>query len=313
MRLEYEPRFLDDAVRRAVAQRPESRRFHRECEAIYGIADPEGRAAAFDALNLVWCARLDLGGVLQGVIAEEPLVSAAIDHCAVGRMRTPADAGAELIVRTPTEEPHVPVARVLRLLLSPEWLLDAAALTPFLRRELRHVADMLDPAFGYEPRLPAAVLGRSAERLVLDRYRAAWNATVDGRLVREGKLDAGARARASEEFMAVFGTLDDAAPAAFAERFADCAPTHARLVALATAPRAVVIGPEAGPVTCPLCGCPSAAGLVDGAGLDHASREELIADFPAWTPEVGSCRQCADLYGARRLSRAEAATLPGIR
>ncbi len=313
MRLEYEPRFLDDVVRRAVVGRPEARRFHRECEAVYGIVDPESRAAAFDALSLAWCDRLVLGRVLEDRIAEEPLVSAAIDHCAVGRMRTPSDAGAELIVRTPTGEPSVPVVRVLRLLLSPEWLLDAVALTPFLRRELRHVADMLDPAFGYEPRLPAARLGRSAERLVLDRYRAAWNATVDGRLVREGKLDPAARERAWEDFTAVFGTLDEAAPGAFAELFAEGAPTHARLLALAMAPRAVVVGPEAGPVACPLCGCPSAAGLVDGAGLDHASRDEIEADFPDWTTDAGCCRQCADLYAARRLSRAEAASLPGIR
>jgi hypothetical protein len=313
MRLEYEPRFLDDVVRRAVARRPEWRRFHRECEAIYAIADPEGRTAAFDALNLVWCARLELGRVLEDAIAEEPRVLAAIDRCAVGRMRAPSDAGAELIVRTPAPGTNAPVVRVLRFLLSPEWLLEPAVLTPLLRRELRHVADMLDPAFGYEPRLPGGGPGRTHERLVRDRYRAAWNASVNGRLVREGKLDASARERSWEEFTAVFGTLDDAAPGAFAELFADLAPTHAGLIALATAPRAVVVGPEAGPVACPLCGCPSAWGLVDGATLDVASRMEIGGDFPDWTPRAGCCRQCADLYAARRLSRAEAASLPGIR
>jgi hypothetical protein len=240
-------------------------------------------------------------------------VTAGVEHCAVGRLRAPSDAGAELIVRGPHDGTTVPVTRVLRLLLSPDWLLEPAALMPLLRRELRHVADMLDPAFGYEPRLPAGGPARTHERLIRDRYRAAWNATVDGRLVREGKLDAGARERSFEEFAAAFGTLDEVAPAAFAELFADPAPTHARLVALAMAPRAVVVGPEAGPVACPLCGCPSASGLVDGAALDHASRAEIVAEFPDWTAAAGSCRQCADLYAARPLSRAEAATFPGIR
>jgi len=85
--------------------------------------------------------------------------------------------------------------------------------TPLLRRELRHVADMLDPAFGDEPHLPAGS-SRTHEPLLRDRYRTAWSATIDGHLVRAGKLDTGARERPWAEFAAIFGTLDVAAPAA---------------------------------------------------------------------------------------------------
>lgn len=313
MRIEYEPRFLDEVVLRALAMRPEGRRFHRERERIYDNADPEERGVAFDALNVAWCERLGIARPLVDAISDEPLVAMGVDRCAVGRPPTPSDIGAELIVRAARPVEATPATRVVRFLLRPEWLLEPATLTPLLRRELRHVADMLDPAFGYEPRLPNTGVGRTHERLLRDRYRAAWNATVDGRLVRAGRLEPGVREQCWAEFAAVFGTLDEAAPAAFAALFDDPAPTHARLVALATAPRTVVVGPGAGPVVCPLCECPSARGLTDGAMLPDPVQAEIVADFPAWSPDDGCCRQCADLYSARPLSRAEAATFPGIR
>lgn len=313
MLIEYEPRFLDEAVRSAIGARPEGRLFHRERERVYGIADPEARGAAFDALNVAWCERLGVGSVVAATLAEEPLVVAGVERCVVGRPPTPADVGAELIVQTPMPDTVAPVVRVVRLLIRPAWLLEPATIMPLLRRELLHVADMLDPAFGYEPHLPAGAVGRTHERLLRDRYRAAWNATVDGRLVRAGRLDADAREQRWAEFAAVFGTLDEAAPAAFGTLFDDPAPTHARLVALALAPRTVVVGPDAGPVVCPLCGCPSAQGLRDGAMLPEPVQAEIGADFPAWAADDGCCRQCADLYEARPLSRAEAATFPGIR
>ena len=312
MRIEYEPRFLEEAVRGAIATSRAARAFHRERERIYDIADAEARAAAFDALNVAWCERLGLTHVVDEVLAEEPLVQGGVERVVVGRPPTSGDVGAELIVRDGAAGGDPPPTRVVRLLVRAEWLLEPETLVPLLRRELRHVADMLDPAFGYSPELPPSA-GRGHERLVRDRYRAAWNATVDGRLMRAGVLPATVREQRWAEFAAVFGTLDDAAPGAFAALFDDPAPTHARLLALATAPRTVVVGADAGPVVCPLCGCPSARGLVDGTLLHDAVLDEIRIEFPDWTPEDGACRQCADLFAARPLSRAEAAALPGIR
>lgn len=44
--------------------------------------------------------------------------------------------------------------------------------TALLRAELLHLADMLDPAFGYAPTLPEMDGGPSAAGLLQDRYRA---------------------------------------------------------------------------------------------------------------------------------------------
>jgi hypothetical protein len=63
-----------------------------------------------------------------------------------------------------------------------------------LRHELMHVADMLDPAFGYERSLPTSDDGPSADNIVRDRYRVLWDVTIDGRLARAGLAHPDARA-----------------------------------------------------------------------------------------------------------------------
>lgn len=87
---------------------------------------------------------------------------------------------------------------------------------------------MLDPRFGYATALPAGAR---------ERYRVAWKVSVDGRLVRTGRLPGTARVARWEEFRNAFPTLGAAAADVFARLFDDPAPTHAGLVAIATSPR----------------------------------------------------------------------------
>jgi len=63
-----------------------------------------------------------------------------------------------------------------------------------------HLADMLDPAFGYERNLSAAADGPSAENIVRDHYRVLWDVTIDGRLARHGVASSGARVARWREF-----------------------------------------------------------------------------------------------------------------
>jgi hypothetical protein len=307
MEIDYEPRFLDEVVLRAAGTRAAGRLFFRERERIYTIADPEARGRAFDALNVAWWDRLGLGVPLAATLAERPLIERAVARCAVGRPPRRADAGAELLVR-PAPSPG-PADRLLRVLVAPETILAPDVLTPFLRRELLHVADMLEPRFGYEPHLPRAG-GPAFERLLRDRYRAVWEVTVDGRLVGTGRLPAAVEPERRARFLRAFGGMErQAASAAFARFFSDPAPTHAGIVAFVLAPEALGAGPRA--AACPLCGFPTRELASD------TLPEEVIAaiaeDFPRWQPEDRCCQQCADLYHGRPLSFASAAALPGVR
>jgi hypothetical protein len=303
--IEYEPRFVDDAVLRAACVRPEGRLFYRERERIYGLADAEARGRAFDALSAVWFERFGLAEPLATALCEQPLIAPAVGRCAVGHPPRPRDAGAELLVQ-PTRAGLEPAARrLLRLLRAPELLLAPAPCAVFLRRELLHVADMLDPVFGYEPRLPAVAVGPAHAALLRARYRVVWNVTVDGRLLRAGRLPAAVRTERLAEFQRTFPSLGDGAPTVFQRFFDDPAPSHAAIVALVTARQ-----PGAGrSQPCALCSCPTADPDPDPAPL----LETIRHDFPAWQPSDGCCRQCADLYRAAALSAASAAALPGVR
>jgi hypothetical protein len=307
MQIEYEPRFLEEAVLRAAGARPEGRLFYRERERLYAVRDPEERGRAFDALNLAWWERLGLGRPLADALGEEPLIAREVARRAVGRPPRRADAGAELLVR-PGSRPGA-ADRLLRLLVPPEMALAPDAFTLLLRRELQHVADMLDPRFGYKPRLPAEAGGGAYERLLRDRYRAVWDATVDGRLLRAGRLPAAVEGERRAEFVRAFAGLDEhAAATAFARFFTDPTPTHDAIVAFVLAPGAGAVRPR---TACALCGFPT-RDFASGA-LTPAVLAAIAADFPGWQPSDGCCRQCADLYGGRPLSLASAEALPGIR
>lgn len=306
MQIDYEPRLVEEAVLRALRGRPEERLFHREREHAYRIPDPDARGAAFDALNFAWYERLGFARPLAQALDEQPLLRTAVARCAIGRSLRRTDAGSELLVRAPRPEETAAECRLLRILVSPDAVVDGDAFSTFLRRELQHAADMLDPRFGYEPTLPPSG-GPAHDRLLRDRYRVIWDTTVDGRLVRTGRLTAVARTLRRDEFLHAFVALGADAPAAFARFFDDPAPTHAAIVNF------VRTLPSAAAGTCALCGFPTMDLEPDVAALPKDMLLEIADEFPGWAPETGCCRQCAEIYRTRQLSAAAAAALPGIR
>jgi hypothetical protein len=177
---EYEPRLAEAAVLHAVRHHPDERRFHAEREAAYAIADPEPREAAFDTLHGRWFARLGLDRPFRAALTEQPRVADGCGRWLVVSARGRRDEAGDLLVGAGARP-------TLVLRVTAETVADGAKLWPLLRRELLHVADMLDPAFGYEPALPAEV-PRGRERALRANYRVLWNAYVDGRLVRLGAL-----------------------------------------------------------------------------------------------------------------------------
>jgi len=91
-------------------------------------------------------------------------------------------------------------------------------------------------------------------------------------------------------------------------------PTHPELAAFAFDPRAAAGGPAGRLVAgthCPLCKFPSHAFEAEPDQLGEDVLAAIKGDFANWTPSMGLCAQCADLYRASRLSLAAAKLLPG--
>jgi hypothetical protein len=332
--LEYEPGLVEEAVLRAVRGHPRERGFRRERDRLYEIKDPEGREAAFRQLHADWFERLELGEPIALALREQPAIGAGTRGCRIALARSRQEEAAELFVRAGGGGPPDSDRRWVVVRLRPEALIAGEALLQFLRHELFHIADMLDPGFGYEPQLPASGIGPAHERLLRDRYRALWDATIDGRLARLGRAPASARADRMRDFLRAFPMLGEGTEASFLRFFHGLACTHDDLLAFATNPvgvaRSCAPGPRPatepagklpapGPTPgerCPLCRFPTHAFEPDPLGLPAGTVGAIRGDFPHWEPAHGLCLQCADLYrvrggGERAPGYAEAAAQGG--
>lgn len=277
MRVEYDPRLVEEAVHLLAREDPARwRDYRRRVDPLYDRPDREERLAE---------AMLDLFrrfGANRPVREVVALVG-GVERALVARSQRPGDEGADLLVG---EE------RTLFLRLAAEAFLEPEALRVFLRHEARHVADMLDPAFGYEPDLGMHGRTRAERELVRTRYRVLWDVAVDA-VETPPVAPETRRSQLDRAFVA----LDADQRTRLAARFGEpLERRHPLLVAAARDPWKFLGEPRsAGPMPgqpCPLCGFPS----YDWS--DNPPAEVIRRDFPDWEPAHGACRQCCDLYGA---------------
>ena len=311
----YEPRFVEDGVFLAVRGHAEEKRYHRERSRLYGIGDPDKRERAFQDLNAGWFARLGLADPIEKAIGEQPLVLSGAGHCQVARAAGKKEEGAELFV-TPEAAGGKETKPSACILLEPASLLDAASLLTFLRHEMLHIADMIDPGFGYEPALPPAEGGPTHDALLKNRYCVLWDTTIDGRMTRRGWAEPALRADRLNDFAREFPMLGERTENLFGRFFDRESHTHAELVAFARDPRnrardsAATVSPGS---RCSLCGFPTFDFEPAPERLPEPMIARITADFPQWRPERGLCGQCAELYRVREISLRAARELPGAR
>lgn len=236
IRLTYAPDLLEEAVLLAEGKAPvaEARAFRRERDELYEIVDADAREAGFQSLHVRWFARLGLDRPIDERVRARADIAGRIELGRVLRALTRRDEGADLVDRiSPDNSGPMPM---LVLRLRPATLLAPDALRALLHHELTHVADMLEPAFGYERTPLASEDGPLGDNLLRDRYRVLWDATIDGRLTRAGLANGSARDARWQEFAVTFPMLGDLCPSAFDRWFNEMQPTHVELVAFATAP-----------------------------------------------------------------------------
>lgn len=296
MELRYDDDLLEAAVflcasgRRAGVPPAQVARFHRERERLYAVLDPDERNAAFFALHLAWFREWGLEEALTRVLNEYPLLSAALHTLAFRKARGRPDEGAELFVN----QEHTGVVA-----LRAERFLDNAALARFLRHELTHLHDMVDPAFGYAPQLRRAGREAARQRLARERYRLLWDITIDGRLARREDRAQMLRDQHRAAFDRAYAFWPETKrQAVFEELWTNRAPRHDRLEQLAADPRDLAHAAQPLPgAPCPLCGFPTFA-WADLARAGARVLTAIRAEFPDWTPEHGACARCVEAYEA---------------
>jgi hypothetical protein len=271
------------------APRLQVTRFHRERERLYAVLDPAERNAAFFRLHLEWFREWGLEQALLGVLREFALLPEALTALAVRKARLKSDEGAELYVSSENGRVGVLAMRV-------ERFHDRIELARFLRHELTHLQDMIDPSFGYSPDWQLPGQNAAQQRLMRERYRLLWDITVDGRLARapEAELEIGQRHR--NAFDRAFGFWPEARRNESFERlWNESRPRHAELMAMASDPREIKTHPEIRPgAPCPLCGFSTFTWAEPGAC--EKATAKIRAEFPQWTPDQGACRRCVEVY-----------------
>lgn len=267
-------------------------RFHTERERCYAVLDADARQAAFARVHLEWFREWGLVRPLEAAVGQFPLLAEHLVALAFRKARTRSEEGAELYTDAEGRRRGV-------LALRPERFAAASELMPLLHHELGHLADMVDPAFGYSAEAGGSGWTAAQQRLVLERYRLLWNVSLDGRLVRRGLATVADEARRRDEFERAFAFLPAARRAQlFADLWNGRLARHPELLELAADPRGLHDRPAPVPgAPCPLCGFP-AFEWSDPAALPAAARARIRAEFPGWRDDEPICARCAEVYQA---------------
>ncbi len=296
MHLRYDEDFVEAAVilcatgRRRGISSLQIARFHAERERPYSILDPDDRSSAFFRLHLQWFREWGLEKVLTEPVKEFSLLTEALSILAFRKARGKNDEGAELYINEAGDRTGVLAVRPERMEKEPE-------LEGFLRHELTHLHDMVDPEFGYDPVLPISGPALSSHSLARERYRLVWDVSIDGRLTQKGRQTIATQDQRWSEFSRAFSFWPEAKQKeVFDGLWTNPVPTHSCFAKLVCEPREMqtAAGPRPGS-PCPLCGFPT-FNWTEAALLQSSTVSAIRADFPEWAPEYGTCARCSEIY-----------------
>jgi hypothetical protein len=309
----YDPKLIEEVVFHAERDDYIAKELDERRSRIYEVAEPNERERLFHDLYGSWFVRRGFGKVVDQALREQPMISAHVGSCYVVCATQAKEECAELFV-APDRGLDENQRRTLRILIRPESLLKYWSAITFLRHELFHIADMLDPAFAYEPALPKTDGGPTYDTLITNRYRVLWDVTINGRMLRRGWISASIRDEQLRDLRYAFSMLEEKSGELFSRFFDGERPTHPELAAFAFDPRAAIgcLHSASTPGThCPLCRFPTHVFEPEPENLGSEVIAAINQDFPRWAPALGLCAQCADLYRANNLSSAAAKQLPG--
>lgn len=320
MTVEYDQVLVEQATFLAVRQSADlEREFHGVIDPVYEMTDEESRQGAYAAVFRDYFAKLKLDRLIEGLLAERPLIKAHVGSCLVREAARRKDESAELFVQE-KESDSTADTRTLVIQACPQSLIrncggaaDSDAFTLRIRRELLHVSDMLEPRFEYDR---TAITGLPAQQnLVRDRYAVLWDIYVEGRLIREGRSDDANGSRLERGFRRAFsGHVEQFGCDAFQFVIEAEQLTHPTLMAWAREPDGLftrggempALSVQSGGQRCPLCGFPTHDWYDFGEGSDESVADQSVADESVvaeikkdhadWTTELGACRQCTEIF-----------------
>lgn len=303
MKIQFDPALVEQSVGHAVhGNRRLEAELHRSIDPLYAMDAGTKRDAEFRAAYFRFFSRLGLDSTFTRLFEEQPAIGREIERCLIREAPRSKNECAELLVKGRGEDLN-PDERTLVIQVTVASLVEGDRLRSRIRRELFHVADMLDKKFAYRREQIDGLPSR--QNLIRDRYRVLWDATIEGRLSRRGFEDEHASARIRSSFACVFGIDSESlANQAFDRVFSRESLTHAQLFEWAESPE-LLHGrtPEAEPVAsaggaCPLCGFPTFDWFDFPADFPQSIFGSIRESHPDWSEGLGACRQCVEIYSS---------------
>lgn len=296
---EYDAILVEEAVALAIRGHSLELRYRVERAPCYEGSLDE-REAAFRALHARWFGVLCLGEPLATELALHAAIRVRVGRVAVARAPSAKIEGADLFGFGAGGEPLL----ALGIALTSSTLAQPRRCSALLRGEMLHVADLLDPAFGFRPGVEADLAGPIAQRILRDRYRVLWQASVQGRLHAAGRAPEPSRDEWRNRLRAALPALETQAVAVLAESLLEGPrPTHRELLDLAARGGRRVPGDGSARFvpgsTCGACAFPTHEFVEEPESLPAAVLATIVGDVPGWSPDSGLCGQCAELYRTR--------------
>ncbi|MSR64183.1 MAG: hypothetical protein EXS18_00180 [Verrucomicrobiae bacterium] len=249
-------------------------------------ARPDDRNDAFYKLHRKWFTEFSLEDRILAIVKQFPLIEKSAATLLFRKALAKKEEGAELFVRTD--------ARNVVVAVRSERFLEGETFEHFLRHELTHISDMLDPACGYEPSISVPDASPAEQIMLRDRYRVLWDITIDGRLHREER-----RAASRVEFEKAFSHWSgEKRNEVFERLWTTGRPSHRGLFELSK--KQTLTAPNLPGAPCALCKFPT----FDWAGIESLKPPIVAAiqkHFPKWTPAHGACSRCVEIYEAAPL------------
>ncbi len=193
MHIEFDPRLSEDVVFLAMRGREEGGDqamygdYRRRLDALYEFSgDAHDREVAFRELFSEFFRTLGYERLLRDVLGEYPLLGRRLDRVSFFTAASRKQEGGDLFVRNDRAAGQAD-RRTALVRLCAQTFLETERLIHFLRRELYHVADMVDPRFGYRRDLQISEETLARQNLIRDRYRVLWSVFIDARLLRDDR------------------------------------------------------------------------------------------------------------------------------
>lgn len=293
----FEAAFIEDAVFRFVAEKEKNSgpdtldSFYSERNQIYELASAAERDKSFQKFYEKMFLNLGLRGLFDDIFSEFRLLDQPQLVIYVRRVYSKKDEGADLFRD----------GELLNVLLTiqPMRVANQEYLKAFLRHEIMHICDMLDPAFRYNPSLELNALNDTEENLIRERFRILWAMFIDVRTALNGLTPLWSVEKHRRDFDRAFQFWSEDERSIVLNRLTSGELfTHKELLEWSMDRRLTKHLGEGG-LLCPICLLPSFTAADKDVSYFPEVVKYIKEDRPDWELKMGICAQCFDLYSSR--------------